>query len=387
MPANTNFDRRALALPIEDPPENRRDPEWRRRSSSLATGSLSSTSHDRRRSGLSRMRNGASKLQRNGLKLYNRLTPLQRILLVLGGLVAGVLGILFLVYNEHIFKYWLAPVARKWRDVPAGWLILWSMTFMVSFPPLIGYSTCVTLAGFVYGFPYGWFIVASATVIGSTAGFLATRMVLHRYVTKMIANDPRFAALALTLKHDGLKLLIMIRLCPLPYSLSNGAMATVPTVHWAAFMAAGAIASPKLLLHVFVGAKIGELAEKGEEMDTKTKMISYISIAIGLIAGFLTGWLMYRQTKKRAAELEAQERDGVRRRSFDEIVREYADDPEAALAAGMLREEDDDISLREDVADLGNYRDESGSSDDNMDDAREFDVFNAGDDSDAEVRK
>lgn len=101
------------------------------------------------------MRNGASKLQRNGLKLYNRLTPLQRILLVLGGLVAGVLGILFLVYNEHIFKYWLAPVARKWRDVPAGWLILWSMTFMVSFPPLIGYSTCVTLAGFVYGFPYG----------------------------------------------------------------------------------------------------------------------------------------------------------------------------------------------------------------------------------------
>lgn len=212
-------------------------------------------------------------------------------------------------------------------------------------------------------------------------------MVLHRYVTKMIANDPRFAALALTLKHDGLKLLIMIRLCPLPYSLSNGAMATVPTVHWAAFMAAGAIASPKLLLHVFVGAKIGELAEKGEEMDTKTKMISYISIAIGLIAGFLTGWLMYRQTKKRAAELEAQERDGVRRRSFDEIVREYADDPEAALAAGMLREEDDDISLREDVADLGNYRDESGSSDDNMDDAREFDVFNAGDDSDAEVRK
>lgn len=101
------------------------------------------------------MRTNAMKLQRHGLTLYRRLTPVQRVLLVIAGLAAFVLSILFLVYNEHIFKYWLAPVAKKWRDIPAGWLILWSMTFVVSFPPLIGYSTCVTLAGFVYGFPNG----------------------------------------------------------------------------------------------------------------------------------------------------------------------------------------------------------------------------------------
>lgn len=330
------------------------------------------------------MRNNAAKLQRHGLKLYKRLTPLQRVLLVLAGLTSFVLSILFLVYNEHIFKYWLAPVAKKWRDIPAGWLILWSMTFVVSFPPLIGYSTCVTLAGFVYGFPNGWFIVASATVFGSTAAFLATRVVLHRFVSRLIANDSRFAALALTLKHDGIKLLIMIRLCPLPYSLSNGAIATFPTVHWASFMAAGAIASPKLLLHVFVGAKIGELAEKGEQMDAKTKAISYVSIVIGLVAGLLTGYIMYSQTKKRAAELEEQERQGARRRSADEIAREYADDPEAGLASEVLREEEDDISLHMDVADLGHYRDESPSGGENDGEERYDDdapdvVFDVGD--------
>lgn len=207
-------------------------------------------------------------------------------------------------------------------------------------------------------------------------------MILHRFVTRLIANDSRFAALALTLKHDGIKLLIMIRLCPLPYSLSNGAIATFPTVHWASFMLAGAIASPKLLLHVFVGAKIGELAEKGEQMDAKTKAISYISIVIGLVAGILTGYLMYWKTKVRAAELEAQEREGVRRRSQDEIAREYADDPEAGLAAEVLREEEDDISLHMDVADLGHYRDESPSGEDGEDrydeDAPDV-VFDVGD--------
>ncbi|KAF2146698.1 uncharacterized protein K452DRAFT_241714 [Aplosporella prunicola CBS 121167] len=379
MPASDEYDVRALALPIDSPPsEHRRSfsPTWQRqrrhRSSSAAL--LSPVAGASATTGL---RATAEKLQRQGARLYARLTPLQRALLAVAGLGAMVFGVLFLVYNERIFGY-LAPLAARWREVKGGWLVLWFMTFFVSFPPLIGYSTCVTLAGFVYGFPNGWFIVASATIFGSTASFLTTRLVLHRFVSRLIANDSRFAALALTLKHDGLKLLIMIRLCPLPYSLSNGAIATFPTVHWAAFMFATALVSPKLLLHVFVGAKIGELAEHGGEMDAKTKAISYVSIVIGLAAGVLTGWLMYRQTSARAAELEQEERDAVRGHSRQEVGRDYADDPEAGAAAEVLREAEDDISLHTeayyaDAAEIGSYHDEEGE------DGAQDDVFDAGD--------
>ena len=117
---------------------------------------------------------------------------------------------------------------------------------------------------------HSWFVVASATIVGSTVSFLVSRHILHNFVSRLMHNDPRFAALALTIKHDGLKLLIMIRLCPLPYSLSNGALSTIPTVDWPQFMLATAIVSPKLLLHVFVGSKLGELAEKGKTMDART---------------------------------------------------------------------------------------------------------------------
>jgi hypothetical protein len=177
--------------------------------------------------------------------------------------------------------------------------------------------------------------------------FLLSRHLLHGFVSRLIAKDKRFAALALTIKHDGLKLLIMIRLCPLPYSLSNGALSTIPTVTWQQFMIATALVSPKLLLHVFVGSKLGELAEKGKEMDARTKAISYISIGIGLVAGAATGWVIYRQTKIRAKELEEQERRHVRTDSRDTIRSEYSDDPGALEAADGLREEEDDISLRE----------------------------------------
>ena len=200
-------------------------------------------------------------------------------------------------------------------------------------------------------------------------------------VSRLVANDKRFAALALTLKHDGLKLLIMIRLCPLPYSLSNGAMATFPTVHWAAFGAATAIVTPKLMLHIFIGSQLARIAESGGKMDSKTKAVSYISIFIGLVAGAATGWFMYKQTQERARQLEAEERDGVRRTSIEGLENEYADDPGALESARALREDEDDISLRSGWGDdFGDYHDDP--SDDGVisgGDASPNAVFRAGD--------
>ena len=143
------------------------------------------------------------------------------------------------------------------------------------------------------GCAFSWFIVATATVAGSTCSFLVSRTILSNFVHRLVANDTRFAALSLVLKHDGLKLLIMIRLCPLPYSISNGAISTFPTVQPLIFALATAIASPKLLIHVFIGARMAAIA--GGHMDAGTKAINYISIIGGAIIGILTGWLIYRR--------------------------------------------------------------------------------------------
>ncbi|KAF2400534.1 hypothetical protein EJ06DRAFT_494372 [Trichodelitschia bisporula] len=370
------FDGRALAMPVDEPisRSSSTSPAWNRPTF------RTSGSHRRSSSFASvqqpfaqRVLRKADRLQRRAWKEYNKLSALQRAGAIIAGLATVVVGILFLIYNERIFS-WLAPIAAKWRDIPGGWLILWSATFIVSFPPLIGYSSCVTLAGFVYGFPNGWYIVASATILGSTASFLLSRYLIHDFVHRLIQRDARFAALALTLKHDGIKLLVMIRLCPLPYSLSNGALSTIPTVGWPAFMAATAAVSPKLLLHVFIGSQLAKIAESGDKMDAKTKAMSYISIVVGVLAGAATGWFIYRQTKKRARELEQVEAERLRVESEEEIRAEYADDPESYEAAETLREHVDDISLRDAWDD--EYRDDDEEVDD---DAQVRDVFDEGD--------
>jgi hypothetical protein len=100
------------------------------------------------------MIDGAEKIHRRVTKTVKKMTPLQRVIAGIVLLVSLVLGLLFLIFNSKIFG-WLEPYAEKWKATRGGWLILWALTFMTAFPPIIGYSTCLTTAGFVYGFPEG----------------------------------------------------------------------------------------------------------------------------------------------------------------------------------------------------------------------------------------
>ena len=117
-------------------------------------------------------------------------------------------------------------------------------------------------------------------------------------------------------------------------------------------------------------------------MSAKEKALNYFGILLGVVIGIVTGWVIYRQTKKRAQELEAKEEHatGTTRRSFTgrrsfADASGYADDPEAALAAEGFPH-GDDISLQED----GEYRD-AEEEDDALDDAEERDVFAVSDSS------
>lgn len=166
MPAS-DYDARALALPIDDEsPERRPSPIWSRRSASFRRNDSFSSSPP---TFTQRIRKQAGKLSRKAFSTYNRLSPLHRVLAITGGIICIVLTILFLVYNERIFQA-ILPATKKWRDITAGWLILWALIFIVSFPPLIGYSTLLTIAGFVYGFPNGYVCFQSLLLLHSTCG-------------------------------------------------------------------------------------------------------------------------------------------------------------------------------------------------------------------------
>ncbi|KAK3300946.1 uncharacterized protein B0H64DRAFT_382266 [Chaetomium fimeti] len=285
---------------------------------------------------------------------YNALPIRYQILVSLAGLLILVLSILFLVYS-HPLLVALGAAAQSWRAAPLGWLPLWLATVATAFPPVIGYSTCVTLAGFVYGFPLGWPIAASATVVGSAAAFVASRGWLRGYVHRLVGGDQRFIALGQVLRRDGLGVLVMIRLCPLPYSLSNGFLATVGSIGVGQFALATAGATPKLLVHVFIGSRLALLAEPGDKMSGFDRAVNYISMAVFGLLGFAVGVFIYRRTMARAAELarEAQleageallDGDGDLEQGVmgDDLENGRMVDPDELDAAALM--DDDDISL------------------------------------------
>ncbi|CAG8932502.1 unnamed protein product [Penicillium salamii] len=278
-------------------------------------------------------------------KMWQEMTFWQKTAYLAASLLVGASGIGFLVLTGKVF-IWLGPVAEKWES---SWLVafvLWLCVFFVSFPPLLGWSTFGTVAGFIFGVWKGWLIYASATILGSTASFYVSRTILSGFVHRLMERDKRFAALALTLKYDGLKLLCMIRLCPLPYSICNGAVSTFPTVQPLMYGLATAIISPKLLVPAFVGSRIRLLSEKGEEMSAGSKAVNVCSIIITVGIGIFTGWYIYQRTLARAAELEAQERADLRG-SFDadhasRRPHGFSQDPSDNKAAASLAKDEEE---------------------------------------------
>ncbi|KAL3424880.1 tlg2-vesicle protein of 38 kda [Phlyctema vagabunda] len=372
MPADYTSTARALALPISpigspSPEAAISRPPWSRHRS-ISRRPLSGSGYQQRPLSYKEQAiRSAKKVKRKLLDIWKKLSLIQRIAVVTIFISTKVLLVLFLIYKDQIFGV-LTPLAEKWHDVRGGWTILWAMTFISAFPPLIGYSTTITIAGFVYGFPNGWFIVATATIAGSTASFLASRTVLSKYVHKLVGGDKRFEALSLTLKYDGIKILCMIRLCPLPYSLSNAAISTFPTVHPLSFALATALTSPKLIIQVFIGSRLASLAENNGDMDTGTKIINYLSIILGIVLGGTVAYMIYSKTMRRAKELEIEELEAGRGQLVVPTLSRTGsyhdgDIDEDQDAAALMN--DDDISLWDNDNGNPTYRDEFTDDEDN----------------------
>jgi len=160
MPVDYESTARALALDVSPPlsPMVSHPPirtSWHRSTSSNSADHRHSAYGHGSQSFRDKAIDTVNQLYRRARKIVDKMSLLQRVAAGLFVLVSLVLTILFFVYNEKIFA-WLEPIAVDWKNLRAGWLICWALTFVTAFPPVIGYSTSITLAGFVYGFPVGY---------------------------------------------------------------------------------------------------------------------------------------------------------------------------------------------------------------------------------------
>ncbi|KAK9451317.1 uncharacterized protein V1518DRAFT_436041 [Limtongia smithiae] len=221
----------------------------------------------------------------------------------LGGALLVLLAIgtlLFLIFHKQIFA-WISPFCEKWSEMRGGSLLLALLISATSFPPIIGYTSAVTIAGMVYGLWKGWIISMIATVVASYACFIASRAYFANFAYRLAETNSTFQALAMTLEYDGLKLLWMIRMSPLPFSFSNAALSTIHTITPQNFAIATLLSTPKLLMPIFIGSRLRNLSD--EKLRAGTKFVNVLSIIISATIAVATGWIIFHQTTERARQL------------------------------------------------------------------------------------
>lgn len=179
--------------------------------------------------------------------------------------------------------------------------IVGGLLFVVSFAalsllgvPLIPFAVT---AGLLFGMAGGLAGVIAGSTLGAAAGFLASRYVARRRIAKSLGNHPKFAAIEEAVRREGWKIVGLLRMCPIPFGLSNYCygLTSVRMDHYLAATVLGML--PGEIVFVYLGATGRRWFESPESVRNSPAVTALFYL--GLAASVLFLVLLRRIVKKR----------------------------------------------------------------------------------------
>ncbi|KAG0368214.1 hypothetical protein BGZ54_002452 [Gamsiella multidivaricata] len=212
----------------------------------------------------------------------------------------------------------------------AGPLIIMLGLFLTSFPPLVGYSSLVTMSGYVYGFWFGLLIAYSSALLGSITCFYLCRKWFKVQVRALMAKKQSMKSVVKAVEKRGFKLMLLIRLAPYPFNVMN-ALLSATHIPLSTFAIATAISLTKLALHVYIGSTLSSLAilpppptdtngpnnDDGstplptDDANSHGRNLKIVVMAISMVLGIAVGAYVWIVAKR---EIEASEGVRIERR-------------------------------------------------------------------------
>ncbi|MEI7958855.1 MAG: VTT domain-containing protein [Verrucomicrobiota bacterium] len=117
--------------------------------------------------------------------------------------------------------------------------------------PLIPFAVA---GGVLFGLVGGLSAVIAGSTLGAAIGFLCSRYVARDRVAARLNKNPSFASIDQAIRREGWKIVALLRMCPLPFGVSNYAygLTNVPFRHYLAATIIGML--PGETVFVFLGA-------------------------------------------------------------------------------------------------------------------------------------
>ncbi|KAK5807950.1 snare associated Golgi protein-domain-containing protein, partial [Linnemannia elongata] len=192
-------------------------------------------------------------------------------------------------------------------NIVRGPLMIMFCLFATSFPPVVGYSSIVTMSGYVYGFVFGFVIAFTGAMAGSIVCFYFCRRWFKAQVRKLMSKNKSLKGVVRTVEKRGFRLLVLIRLAPYPFNVMN-AILSATHIPLSTYIVATAISLIKLTLHVYIGSTLSTLTGgDGDDTDPKKdpnnhgKRVKILMMVMGIILGIGVGAYVWAVAKREIA--------------------------------------------------------------------------------------
>lgn len=103
-----------------------------------------------------------------------------------------------------------------------------------------------------------------------------------------------YQAMQDAISQGGFKMILLIRICPLPWQLTNLILSLIPTVTWKSYILSALITSFKFNLDIWVGSQLANLSDP--DLPPETHRITLIYMSLGVIVLILSSYWIYKLT-------------------------------------------------------------------------------------------
>ncbi|CAO3647532.1 unnamed protein product [Mucor fragilis] len=189
-------------------------------------------------------------------------------------------------------------------------LALLICVFSIPVPPLTAFILSIYMAGYVYG-PQGG--------IPATVGAFFGALLAYGFVQKMrlvpwfqVSNTNvklKFQALSKAIEQGGFKMVLMMRLSPLPWQITNLVLALCDNVSFRAYALAAFISSFKINADVWFGSQLAHLSRP--DTSPEALAMNRIITITGFIVSTMVTFAICKATKQRIKQCEEEEQEQV----------------------------------------------------------------------------
>lgn len=185
--------------------------------------------------------------------------------------------------------------AVNMRNIKCSKLLMSLLASVLGIPPMLGFTFAVTMSGFIYGFPNGSIPAMTGAVTSAMISFgLIHKLQLAKRIKFSTKRQEMYQAIQDAITQGGFKMILLIRICPLPWQLTNLVLSLIPAMTWQRYLISTLIACFKFNMDVWVGSQLANLSDPDLPQETHRATLMYMSI--GLFMLISSGIWIYKMT-------------------------------------------------------------------------------------------